>query len=174
MSDDQQLPPADMVLRWAMSYLAQRAAASQHLRGVIERRIRKKMASEAGASPNEAIARLLDDMLERVNHAGLLDDAGYAASRARALERKGLPAWRIRRDLEDRGLDASLGMPEPPEAEIQARRFAERKRLGRFRATPRPELFERDVLALIRAGFPHRVARTVLATEEPDGSMNLG
>ena len=160
---------ADTVMRMATGYLAQRAASTAHLRKVLEARLRRRLfrdniESEAGFE----FAPLLDDVLARLTRAGLLDDRAYAASRARSLAAKGLPAWRVARDLSDKGIEAEqddlLGALEP---EAQARRYAERRRLGPHRRSPRPEDHEKDLRSLVRAGFSPSVARRALTSEEP-------
>ena len=161
---------ADTVMRMATGYLAQRAASTAHLRKVLEARLRRRLVrDDTGPEAGFDMAPLLDDVLARLVRAGLLDDQAYAASRARSLAAKGLPAWRVARDLADKGIETEqddiLGALEP---EAQARRYAERKRLGPHRRSPRPEDHEKDLRSLVRAGFSPRVARRALTDEEPE------
>jgi regulatory protein len=157
---------SDVVMRMANAYLAQRATSTQHLRHILERKIRRWFQRrDVPLADEQDLTAMLDDVVARLSRAGVLDDSVFAASRARRLVAKGLPAWRVRRELEEHGLDLTenhLADVLAPDAEAQARRYAERKRLGPFRSGERAPNRDKDVRALIRAGFPARLAMSIV------------
>jgi regulatory protein len=169
---DPRLPSEATVMRYATGYLAQRSASSEHLRQVLERRISKRLGNaESRDGIRAALTDLIGNVVDRLLGAGVLDDAAYAASKARGLARKGLPARRIRHELERRGVPwAESLLPEQFDEEEQARRYAVRKRLGPYRAVERPSDPERDVQRLVRAGFTASVAKAALQVDKSDAN----
>jgi regulatory protein len=153
-----------------MAYLGQRSASRSMLGQALKRRALKRLMVQV-LDPDAAA--LIEATLDHFTALGLLDDARYAAGRAASLQRKGLPARRIAMGLKQKGLkDEIIGaaMAEPIDEFAQARRFAERKRLGPWRLSePRAEQratrYEKDLAALMRAGFPFRIAKAALAGE---------
>ena len=153
-----------------MAYLQQRSASRAMVLQVLKRRaLRRQMVRVLDA---EALA-LIEATLEKFAAIGLLDDARYAAGRAASLQRKGLPARRIAMGLKQKGLTdetVSAAMAEPLDEFAQARRYAERKRLGRWRMSePRDDQRtardEKDLRALMRAGFSFSIAKAAMAGE---------
>jgi regulatory protein len=111
---------------------------------------------------------LIDGVVERLARAGLLDDAAYGRGRAAALARKGLPAWRIKAELGRQAVDvAEEGVAEALDLDeaAQARRLAQRKRLGPYRPGTREPYRDKDLRALVRAGFPLGLAKRVVDGE---------
>lgn len=169
------LPPvlsANDVLRMARGYLTRRAASTEQLRRYLLRKQRRHT-SESGWLPGDAatIHPLVEEVLSRLGRAGLLDDAALARSRRSSLIAKGLPAKRVERTLRMQGLEAEpqeTSPGEPIEDEAQAHRYAERKRLGRFASGRRSPSQERDIRALVRAGFAPDLAVRVMGDLMPD------
>ena len=159
----------------ALFYLARFSAPSAQLRRVLLRRV-DKSAKAHGTDPAEG-RRLVDDLIERYRRSGLVDDAAYAAGKARSLRRRGTSRVVIGRTLRAKGLsaaesDAALqGLAQEnggdgDEEFTAAARLAQRKRLGPFRPkVARAELRQRDMAALARAGFGYDVARRVVDAE---------
>ena len=159
----------------ALRYLERFATTSAHLRRVLLRRA----ARDAAALELDA-ARVradVDAVVARVVAAGLVDDRLFAASRARRLNEAGRSPAQIRAALLGKGLDEQTiaaawrgleeGEADPELAAAMA--YARRRRLGPWRtAEMRPEHRARDLAALARAGFGYRVARLVVAAEDPD------
>lgn len=153
-----------------MAYLQQRSASRAMLLQALKRRaLKRQMVTALDAE----VMALIESTLDQFTALGLLDDARYAAGRAATLQRKGLPAGRIALGLKQKGLKPEVigaAMAEPIDEFAQARRFAERKRLGPWRmseprADQRAARDEKDLRALMRAGFPFRVAKAALAKE---------
>jgi regulatory protein len=152
------------------AYLAQRAASRSMLQQVLKRRSLRRMQVK---TLDEAALALIAAMLDELTTLGLLDDNRYASGRAATLQRKGLPARRIAMGLRQKGVDRetiATAMAEPIDELVQARRFAERKRLGPWRSglsrADAATRDEKDLRALMRAGFNYRVAKAALAAGE--------
>lgn len=161
----------------ALFYLARFSAPSAQLRRVLLRRVDKSVKAH-GTDPAEG-RRLVDELIERYRRSGLVDDAAYAAGKARSLRRRGTSRAVIGRTLRAKGLsaadsDAALkGLTDESGAGddefATAARLAQRKRLGPFRPqSARAELRQRDMAALARAGFSYDVARRVVDAESAD------
>jgi regulatory protein len=121
-------------------------------------------------------AALVEAELARLEAAGLLDDARYAADKVRALRRRGASAAKVRATLGAKGLasddiaealDAAAGDGDP---ELRAAvTFARRNRLGPWRRDGGdPERRRKELGRLGRAGFPFSVARRVVEAEDAD------
>lgn len=159
----------------ALFYLARFSAPSAQLRRVLLRRVDKSVKAH-GTDPAEG-RRLVDELIERYRRSGLVDDAAYAAGKARSLRRRGISRVIIGRTLRAKGLSAAdsdaalkrLASDETGAGDGEfatAARLAQRKRLGPFRAqSERAELRQRDMAALARAGFGYDVARRVVDAE---------
>ncbi len=150
----------------ASHYLARYSASTVRLREVLARKIRRRCELRQLPVPEaEEVRVLIDATIERLTRAGLIDDAAYGRGRAAALARKGWPAWRIRTELERQEIDTGqAGVAEAVDRDepTQARRLAQRKRLGPFRTGEREPYREKDIRSLLRAGFPVGMAKAVV------------
>lgn len=164
---------AALIERWALSYLERYASSAANLRRVLTRRARRKL-DTANRDGIRAADVLIDALVERYTEAQLLDDAAYAAARARRDLARGRSLLRIAADLAAKGVSRSeaaaaiAGLrkdgPEPELAAATA--FARRRRLGPFRARPPADStaqHERDLAAFARAGFNRTTAEAVLS-----------
>ena len=143
--------------------------------------MRRRLAAE-GEGDREAAAAvepLIDALVERYRETGLVNDAAYAAGRARRGVTQGRSLRRIAAGLAAKGVDAADTAAaiaslrdEAADPELAAAiAFARRRRLGPFRRDPRPrEQADRDrrppqaeLAAFARAGFTRRTADSVLA-----------
>ena len=161
-------PDVDSLKRSALAYLERYAASRAMLREVLTRRVRR-WARLAGAEA-EAVAtamRAVDEAVAAAARAGLVDDARFAGGRTATLARRGWPARRIRAALNQKGIDGTTAEAALAAAELDdaaaARRFAERRRLGPWRdPAKRAERREKDIAALMRAGFSLTHARAAV------------
>ena len=152
----------------ATRYLARQAASTARVRAVLVRAVERAVGREEADAA--ATAALVDPVLARLARAGLLDDAAFARMKSRRLIEQGRSAPVIRATLRfhdgvdprEPAFDASLAALDPT---AQALRFAQRRRLGPFRLTPRPEKRDADIASLARAGFEVSVARRVIDGE---------
>jgi regulatory protein len=166
-----------MLEKWALGYLERFASSAENLRRVLRRRVRRRVRDD-----NEAVRAadaLIDALVIRYRDAGLIDDAAYAAGRARARLARGQSLRRIAAGLIAKGVGA-----EDRAAALQALRetaadpdlaaacaFARRRRLGPFRRAPADR--GRELAAFARAGFARREAEAVLACTDPEAVAAL-
>jgi regulatory protein len=161
--------------RSGLYYLQRYAASTRSLRLVLERRVARSAAEHDIDMP--AAALWIDSIIERFTRGGLLDDNGFAESRARSLFERGASARMIRAKLAEKGiaraavdqaLETVFADHEAPDI-TAANRFAQRRRLGPYRLTgARDANRTRDLAALARAGFGFDVARTVIDADSAD------
>lgn len=154
--------------RAAVAYLERYASTSANLRRVLVRKATKR----ASVAPDAEVLAAIDETVARAVRSGLVDDRAYAESKLRSLLRKGASAGVARSKLAAKGVGretiaAALDEAAPDEF-AQARRYAERRRLGPFRSVPDPERRERDMAVLARAGFSYRAAAAALDRGEVD------
>ena len=159
-ADPAPIPTAALIMRRAQSYLSRRAASAVQLRVYLLRKFRAPGTRDADAE----VAQHVDGVVARLVEAGYLNDLLLARSRAAGLAAKGLPASHVALRLRHQGLSFVNDSSNPTVAddESQARRFAERKRLGPLASGRRPASHERDMRALLRAGFSIEIASKVL------------
>lgn len=156
----------------ALYYLGRYVASTASVRRVLERRVLKYAAID-GVDIDTALG-WIGPILERLTRSGIVDDAGFAAGRARSLFNRGLSVRMIRVKLIEKGLDSAV-VDQTIEALLEdhrdpdlaaARRYVGRRRLGPYRAEViREERRDRDLAALSRAGFSFEIARMVIDCE---------
>ena len=162
----------------ALYYLDRFGTSRANLRRVMMRKINRGLA-EHGGDRDEAVdwlEALLDD-LERL---GYVNDAEYAASRARALHRGGAGERKIRAKLREKGIAsetidralealAERTRGEHPPDLVAAARYARSRRLGPYRKGDHsPESRRKELGKLARAGFDYEIAMRVVDMKEPD------
>ena len=161
--------------KWALSYLGRFASSAENLRRVLRRRIRRRLGAQREAAA--ATDSLIDALIARYRGAGLLDDAAYAAARARARLSRGHSLRRIAAGLAAKGVgaeEAAAALRSLRDGDIDpdlaaACAFARRRRLGPFRRDPvSPGDRDRALAAFARAGFGRQAAEAVLACADPD------
>jgi len=155
-------PPLDQegLERLALFYAGRYATTRAKLKAYLARKIQERgWDGEAAAD--------FDTLIERFAGYGYVDDAAFAASRTSSLLRRGYGGRRVDEALRAAG----IGEEDSAEAKEQARdgalaaalRFAERKRIGPYAATPlTPEARQKAFGAMMRAGHPPDLVRKVL------------
>jgi regulatory protein len=145
---------------------------------VLTRRVRKAEMAEAPVMANAS--QTIDAIVAMFVDAGMINDAAFAQTKARALHRRGTSNRVTRQKLRMSGIDgetldkAMAGLDQeldtdPGEREwLAAVALARRRRLGPFRAKERKEHRARDLAAMARAGFAYDLARRVIDAEERD------
>lgn len=169
---------AALLEEWALSYLGRYASTAENLRQVLRRRVRRRLGAEASGDREDAAAAktLIDALVQRYRETGLVNDAAYAAGRARRGVAQGRSLRRIAVGLAAKGVGAADTAAaiaslreEATDPELAAAiAFARRRRLGPFRRDPHPhdrapELHRAELAAFARAGFTRRTADSVLA-----------
>jgi regulatory protein len=155
----------------ALAHLARYATTQAGLLRVLNRRIDRwvrAQAEEVEADTVAAARAAARAIGAKLAEQGLINDAEFAASRARSLTRAGRSRQAIAAHLAARGVDraaAAGAMPEHEDAEFAAAlACARRRRIGPFRrAEVDAEGHNRELAMLARAGFPRDVALRALA-----------
>jgi regulatory protein len=164
----------------ARYHLERFSTTAAHLRQVLMRRTDRAIRAHGG--DRMEMAGWIDELIARLVASGALDDARYAAAKAADLRRKGKATARIRATLRSKGVSAGdaaaatsdeLHPADEDAAFAAASAYAKRRRLGPFRPKERlPDdrrerlaRWQKDLAAMIRAGFAYDVARRVFATE---------
>ncbi|HYF07749.1 MAG TPA: RecX family transcriptional regulator [Acetobacteraceae bacterium] len=168
-------PDAAALREAALAHLARFAATEAGLRRVLERRVdRWARRAEAEGAARDAVAaqagearRAAAEVARAMTASGAVDDATFAAARARRLARAGRSRRAIAAHLAAKGVAAAVAdaaLPEGPEAELDAAlAFCRRRRIGPFAAAaPDPAARLKALGALARAGFARGVAERVL------------
>ena len=169
----------------ALAHLARFSASEAGLVRVLDRRIdrwaRRAAAEAPGDDPPDTAAprAAAREVARALVQSGVVDDAAYAAGRARSLTRAGRSRRAIGAHLSMKGVPqevARAALPEP-EAELAAAlAYARRRRLGPFRGEL-PEGAElaavrrKEIGALARAGFPQPVAQQALRMDREEAEL---
>jgi len=168
------VPSEALLHEAALNHLARFAATEAGLRRVLSRRVDRwaRRAEAEGADP-AAIAQQVAAakaaaarVAQRLAAAGVVDDAAFAAARARRLARSGRSRRAIAAHLAAKGVareTADAALPEE-EAELGAAlAYCRRRRIGPFAAAPQEgEARLKALAALARAGFGRDVAEAAL------------
>ena len=171
---------AALIERWALHYLGRFSSSAENLRRVLLRRVRKRLVEDQEAAA--AAAPIIDALVARYRKTGLVDDAAYAAGRARARLRRGQSLRTIRAGLAAKGVgaeDAAAAIDtlreEGGDPDLAAAiAFARRRRFGPFRRGSAGETDRAKMLgAFARAGFARNAAEAVLACADPDEAEAL-
>ena len=155
-------PPLDeaALKELALAYVARFATSRAKLGQYLRRKLGERGWAGAGDPPITALA-------EQMAAAGYVDDPAYALSRARTLGSRGFGERRVAVALRAAGINEDDGAAAHALARTNASeaalRFARRKRIGPFAASP-PDRRDSDkaLAAMIRAGHPFEVARHIL------------
>lgn len=177
-------PPRPVSKAWlqraALHYLESYASSSENLRrvlkGKLDRRCRARGEDAAEFLP------LVDAVVEQALAGGYVDDTRYAQAKVATLRRRGGSRRAIAAKLQSKGLDRGTitAALEEIDGRVEdrdesqdddsgedaersaANAYARRRRLGPFRTRDRHERRDRDIAAMMRAGFGYEVARGVV------------
>jgi len=166
-----------LIERWALAYLGRFPSSAANLRRVLLRRVQRRDPLDREAAA--AALPLIDSLLARYRETGLVDDAAYAAGRARSRLRRGQSLRTIRAGLAAKGVgaeDAAAAVAglreEAADPDLAAAiAFARRRHLGPFRRGDAER--ERELAGFARAGFARAVTEAVLACADPDAAAAL-
>jgi regulatory protein len=158
----------------ALAHLARYAATRAGLLRVLDRKVARWAASDAGDADGAAAARAAARaVVARLAESGAVSDTAFAQSRARSLQRAGKSSRAIGAHLATRGVASSLAAEsskQDPAHELAAAVIhTRRRRLGPFATgTSSPEAYRRALAALARAGFSHAVASQALRMDRDE------
>lgn len=154
----------EWLFRAASHYLERYASTEANLRRVLERKVmRRARARDEDPGPFEP---MIVETVARFVELKLIDDRSFAEARLASLRRRGTSLRQSAAKLAEKGVDretvaAVMEGDETDEADA-ARRLAKRRRLGPHRLRERTERRDRDVAALMRAGFSYAHAAAAI------------
>ncbi|MEO0325725.1 MAG: regulatory protein RecX [Myxococcota bacterium] len=172
--------------RAALYYVERHAPSRAQLERYLTQKVaRERRAQGESAPPKETTDEWIEAIIGRFERYGYVDDARYAASKARTMRSRGDSARKIRARLAEKGVRGGVVEDGLAEAGVDDRsaaaRLARRRRLGPFRRTPLPDDWEarqkeqkRELGVLGRAGFPYGLAREVLDAERDEAEEWAG
>jgi regulatory protein len=168
----------------AVAHLARFAATEAGLRRVLQRRVDRWVRAAEGEGQEDVAARAAVAkaaaavVAQKMAAQGAVDDAAFAASRARRLLRTGRSRRAALAHLREKGVDsetAAAALPEGEEVELAAAvAFCRRRRIGPFAtAEMTPEARLKALGALARAGFGRGVAGRALGMDPEEAETLL-
>jgi len=156
--------------RAALAYLERYASSAENLRRVLRRKVEKRCRLR-GDDPAE-FHEMIDEVVAKSLRSGLIDDTRYAEARVATLRRRGGSTRAIQAKLSAKGIDRSTIAAalegDDSDEENAAHALARRRKLGPFRPGERAPYRDKDLAALVRAGFRFDVARRVVDGESED------
>ncbi|MBB3935647.1 regulatory protein RecX [Aureimonas phyllosphaerae] len=164
-------PPRPVTPEWlfraAGHYLERYASTEANLRRVLQRKVMRR-AQARGEEPS-VFEPMVDETVARFVELKLLDDRSYAEAKLASLRRRGTSLRQSAAKLAIKGVDretvASVMAGDETDDADAARRLAQRRRLGPHRLRERAERRDRDVAALMRAGFSYSHAAAAIDGE---------
>ncbi|WP_235919416.1 regulatory protein RecX [Aureimonas psammosilenae] len=162
----------DWLFRAAAHYLERYASSADNLRRVLRRKIDRRLETHDDPPDDDARAahaQLIEETLERFAELRLVDDKAFAEAKLRSLRRVGASSRQAAAKLSQKGVDRTtvedaLRDDETSDREA-AHRYAKRRRFGPHRMRDRKERRERDIAAMMRAGFALADARAAIDGE---------
>lgn len=161
-------PPTKARLRnVALYYLDRFESSEENLRTVLKRRIDKYAFFDKGYNPTMAY-QWVEEVIEECLKQNFVNDERYAEFKVNNYLSAGKSRRYIEQKLKQKGIDESVVakfFDEDNYSELEtAFNFAKKKKIGRFREdeSKRAENRQKDLTALVRAGFDYDVAKTVL------------
>lgn len=164
----------EWLFRAAAYYLGRYASTAENLRRVLERKVASRIRDwgddPKAPDPGEA-ALMVEATVAHFLELKLLDDRAFAEARLASLRRRGTSIRQVEAKLSQKGVDRELiaevvGGDETDDR-AAAMAFARRRRLGPHRLRDRTERRDRDIAAMMRAGFSLGDARAAI-DHDPD------
>lgn len=158
--------------RAALYYLERYSSSEANLRRVLARKVH--MSCRHHGDDPARFAEVIEAVVARKVASGLIDDRRFAENRIASLKRRGTSQRMIGVKLSAKGVDREMiaqTSRSNPEDELAAALIAaRRKRLGPWRTRgSRADWRQKDIAALMRAGFGSSIARAVI-----DGAAESG
>jgi regulatory protein len=148
----------------ALFHLRRFSASVAGLTRVLKRRVQRWVRD--GAEVDGDAEKLVSIVVTRLRLSGYLDDERLATSKVASLRRGGASSRSIAMKLRRAGLATDLvkqATATQPTTDADAVwTWARRKKLGVFRQRQREERRQKDLAALVRAGFSFRDAKQVV------------
>jgi len=165
-------PDGTKLYEAALNHLARYAATEAGLKRVLARKVDRwaRFCAEEGGEPEEISAgarqakAAIPGVIVRLTESGVLNDAAFAASRAKRLTREGKSRRATLAHLAAKGVARAV-LEEDPERELAAAcAYLRRRRAGPFGDAPEQKI----LAAMARGGFAQDVARRALGLEREE------
>ncbi|MGH7067559.1 MAG: regulatory protein RecX [Acetobacteraceae bacterium] len=177
-------PDSELLHRAALAHLGRYPSTRSRLLRVLLRRI-ARWARAADSAPDVIAVQVAEaqsaarSVVASLVESGVVDDAAFAAARARRLarsgtSRRGIAAHLMRHGLRGRELAAILA--GDPEAELAAALvFARKHHIGPFRPDASSDAAgrRRELAQLARAGYPAQIAEAALTMPRAEAEGRL-
>lgn len=166
--------------RSGFAYLQRYSASEAHFFELMEKKLRRWEAAGYVALGEASVAGLVGELTAEFRELGLLDDAGFAASRVASARRKGASRLKIALGLRAKGVDGDLARTaieeEGTDETVAALRFCRRRRIGPWRRGERPDRdgLNREIAILARQGFATQLGRAVVLLSLEEAEDKLG
>jgi regulatory protein len=162
----------------ALYHLQRFTTSAENLRRVLYRRALK--AARHHETDMEEVRAWIDDVVDGLVRSAAIDDSGYADGKTLTMLRRGQSPRKIRAYLMSKGVDGETintalarASDEVGDPDLEAARaYAMRRRLGPFRTKDlSPEMKQKELAVLGRAGFQYDIARKVVEAESESDLM---
>ena len=166
--------------RSGFAYLQRYSASEAHFAELMEQKLRRWEAAGYVGLGDARPADLVAELTAEFRELGLLDDAGFAASRVASARRKGTSRLKIALGLRAKGVDGELARAaieeEGTDETVAALRFCRRRRIGPWRRGERPDRdgLNREIAILARQGFATQLGRAVVLLSQEEAEEKLG
>ncbi|MCG8493770.1 MAG: recombination regulator RecX [Sneathiellales bacterium] len=165
----------DLLRRQALRYLDRFAATTMKLRRHLLNKNAK--AIEFHGQDPETVLAMIDQEIEKLEKAGILNDQLYASGKARSMARQGKSSLQIGVKLGSLGFDedqSDYAMEQLREEEgytdrKAAAKYIRKRRFGPFKPLEtREERLQKELASLVRNGFDYAMAKALLLLDSPE------
>lgn len=166
--------------RSGFAYLQRYSASEAHFAELMEQKLRRWETAGYVVLGEARAGDLVAALTAEFRELGLLDDAGFAASRVASARRKGTSRLKIALGLRAKGVDGELAQTaieeEGTDETVAALRFCRRRRIGPWRRGERPDRngLNKEIAMLARQGFATQLGRAVVLLSLEDAEEKLG
>ena len=170
----------DKLRRSGFAYLQRYSSSAAHFSDLMEKKLARWQTAGYVVLGEARGSDLVADLVAEFRELGLLDDAGFAASRVASARRKGASRMKISMGLRAKGVDgevAAAAIAEDGTDEmVAALRLCRRRRIGPWRRGERPDRdgLNREIGVLVRQGFAAQLARSAVLVSIEDAAQRLG
>ena len=164
------LPTKARLRNVALYYLDRFESSEENLRSVLKRRIDKYAFFDKAYNPTLAY-QWAEEVIAECLKQNFVNDTRYVEFKVNSYLNAGKSRRYIEQKLKQKGIDENVVaqfFDDDNYSELEtALNFARKKKIGRFRIdeSARLENRQKDLAALVRAGFDYDVAKTVLEDE---------
>lgn len=157
----------------ALYYLERFDSSVSNLRQVLKKRVWDYARQTPDFDVNEA-QNWIDEIVRRCEELGYINDNRYAEFKVDNYLAAGKPERYIRQKMQQKGIDEaiidSVLQNKDFDEEEMAMRFAAKKKIGPYQEDEekRIQCRQKDLAALVRAGFGYEIAKKIIGTENID------